>query len=90
MQIEVDGERYELNWKEVAVLLTLYWVRFKALPIYKLRDIEEDIDAAILELEKKGLVESLRLARTTVVFLTERGERVAKVLEEKVKERGIT
>jgi len=88
----VEGRRYELDWRGIAVLLALHWVRFNALPLTRLYIVEPDpgrLEALIGELRGKGLVETVAVGRGTIVYLTEEGERVARALEEMARRAGI-
>jgi len=90
--IEIDGERCELDWRGVAVLLALRWTRFRALPLTRLKRVEADpgrLASLIDDLASKGLVERATVGRSVIVLLTERGERAARALEEMARKAGI-
>ena len=92
MEIEVEGERYQFDWREAAILLALYWARFNALTLARLRAIEEDytkVRSIIENLEQRGLVETVRLGRFAVAILTEKGKRVARAIEEEARKSGL-
>lgn len=90
--IEVEGRSYELDWKCIAVLLALRWVRFNALPLTRLQTIEPDpgkLRALVDELKAKKLIEEFAVGRGSIVYLTEEGARVAEKLEEKARKAGL-
>jgi len=87
--IEVEGKSYELDWRGIAVLLALRWVRFNALPLTRLQAVEPDLGklrALVDDLKAKGLVGELTVGRSSIVYLTEDGAKVAKELERMAKE----
>ncbi|MEM1522946.1 MAG: hypothetical protein QXU69_07965 [Thermofilaceae archaeon] len=84
MIIRVDGKSYKLDWRGIAVLLSLRWVRFNALPLTRLQAVEPDIGklkALINDLKAMGLVGELTVKRSIIVYLTENGAKVAEKLE---------
>ena len=90
--VEVEGKRYELDWREVAILLALRWVRFNALPLTRFQKVESDLgklSTLINDLVGKGLVEKVAVGKTVIVYLTEEGLRVAKTLEDMARNAGI-
>lgn len=89
MIVEVEGKRYELDWRCIAVLLALRWVRFNALPFVRLQTVEPDpgkLRALIDELKAKNLVEECVIRRSSIVYLSEVGAKVAEKLEEIARE----
>jgi len=87
--VEVEGQRFELDWKDAAVLLALLWVRFGALSLSYLHAVEADpgrLRARIDRLKGLGLISEVRLGRGSVVYLTDLGYRVASLLERKASE----
>ena len=89
MIVEVEGQRFELDWKDAAVLLALLWVKFEALSLSYLYAVEADpgrLRARIDRLKNLGLVGEVKLGRSSVVYLTDLGYRVALLLEKKASE----
>ena len=89
MIVEVEGRRFELDWKDAAVLLALLWVRFEALTLSHLHGVEADpgrLRARIEKLKSMGLVGEVKLGRSSVVYLTDLGHKVASLLERRAAE----
>jgi len=87
--IEVEGKSYELDWRGIAVLLALRWVRFNALPLTRFQTVEPDpgkLRALVDRLEEMGLIGELTVGRSSVIYLTETGAKVAEKLENIAKE----
>lgn len=85
MIVEVEGRRYELDWRGIAVLLALRWIKFNALPLTRLQVIERDLGklrALLEELKASGLLGQFAVGRITIIFLREEGVKVAEKLEE--------
>ncbi|RLE85625.1 MAG: hypothetical protein DRJ57_06550 [Thermoprotei archaeon] len=94
MELEVEGRRFKLDWKDIAMLLVLLWVRTDALALTHLQRIEPDygrLNSRIARLLGEGLIEEVRIGRLRFFYLSELGVKVAKKLEElakKLSERG--
>ncbi|MEM2678777.1 MAG: hypothetical protein QXU62_09035 [Thermofilaceae archaeon] len=82
--IEVEGKSYELDWRRIAVLLALRWVRFNALPLARFQTIETDpgkLRALVEELKAMKLIEEFTVGRSSIIYLTEEGVKVAVKIE---------
>jgi hypothetical protein len=89
MIVEVGDRRFELDWKDAAVLLALLWVRFRALSPSHLHAVEADsgrLRARVERLKSMGLVDEVRLSRGSMIYLTDLGYEVALLLEKKAAE----
>lgn len=89
MIIEVNGQRYELEWKGISILLSLLWVKLGALPFTRFQTIEPDLGrlrCLIKRLKEEGLIEEVKVGKTSFVYLTDLGIKVAEYLENKARE----
>lgn len=92
MIVEVEGRRFELEWRDAAMLLALLWVRRRALSISHFHAIEADsgrLRARVEKLKSMGFVEEVKLGRESVIHLTDLGRQAALLLEKKAAELNI-
>lgn len=92
MKLELDGLCLELNADEIAVILALYWARGHILPLSLLHPVERDYGKRCIlanTLKEKGLVEVFSFRHGTILLLSETGKRIAAMLEQIARERGL-
>ncbi|RLF04190.1 MAG: hypothetical protein DRK00_07270 [Thermoprotei archaeon] len=95
MRIEVEERALELDWADMAILLTLLWAEADALIPSDLTPIIPDysrLTKKLKRLEELELVEILEIGaerRLRFIYLTELGLKAARKVEELARKHGL-
>gem|GEM_PF-3234646 len=92
MIVEVEGSHIELDWRDTVMLLTLLWVKLKALSPSFFHSVDPDpgrLRSRIERLKSLGLLKEVKLGRGSIIYLTDLGLQVASLLEKRAAELGL-
>ena len=92
MNLEVDGRRYQLNWREAAILLVMRHLDWSALTLSDIELVASGHAGAlrtVRRLVELGLVEGYNVRGTRIYMLTELGARVADEIKRRAEAAGL-